>query len=160
MVLASLAALAQPAEARGQALPMLVGGAAGLLGGYVVTTGIFVAESRTGRFIYSLEDLATSRLEYLPMPVGLAGGIAMAAKDPALLRHALGGAGLGLTGGVALGWLVGGLVWEGPEGEWAGAILGGALGLLVGGSIGAGRWSSSDEGSAGLPATPSRTAVK
>lgn len=159
LVLASLAALTQPADARGQPLPMVVGGVAGLLSGYVVTTGIFVAEGRAGRFIYSVDDLATFRLEYIPMPAGLVGGVALAAKDPDLLRHTLGGAALGLTGGVALGWLVGGLVWEGREGEWAGAIIGGALGLLVGGSLGAGRWNPDDGGPAPLSATSKPVSV-
>ena len=77
-----------PSKASAQELPAVLGGVAGLFGGFAVTTGIFVAEARAGHFVYSVDDLATVRWEYLPVPLGIVGGIWAGASDADLLRNA------------------------------------------------------------------------
>ncbi|NNF26289.1 MAG: hypothetical protein HKN73_03580 [Gemmatimonadetes bacterium] len=132
----ALVASASPvATLEAQELGAVAGAGAGLVGGFIVTTGIFVAEARTGRFIYSVDDLATFRWEYLPVPVGMATGAVLGARDAELLgRVALGGA-IGIAGGAAVGWFVGQALWEGEEGKWAGAVITGAVGMVVGGIL-------------------------
>ncbi len=150
-VLAVTAAMgiSQPIQAQAQIVPAILGAAAGLTGGYVVTNSLFVAEARAGNFIYSTEDLKAARWEYIPMPLGAGGGMLMGISDSALLGKVALGAGIGLAGGATVGWFVGKALWEGPEGQWAGAILGGALGMLVGGTISGIRHSSNGPSSQG-----------
>ena len=124
-----------PEHVQAQELAAIAGGAAGLVGGFIVTTSIFVAEARTGRFVYSVDDLATFRVEYLPVPIATVGGAVIGARDEELLGQVLLGSAVGLAGGAAAGWFVGGALWGGEEGKWAGAVIGGALGMVVGGTL-------------------------
>ncbi len=136
VTVAAWASLGGPEPVRAQEVPAVLGGVAGLLGGFAVTTGLFVAEARAGRFVYSVEDITTWRWEYLPVPAGVVFGAWAGAYDGELLKRLTLGGGIGLSGGAALGWVAGGALWEGEEGKWAGAVIGGALGLLIGGAVG------------------------
>lgn len=149
LTIAVLLFTASPHRLGAQELPAVLGGVAGLLGGFAVTTGLFVAEARAGHFVYSVDDLATWRWEYLPVPVGIVGGAWAGAKDADLLKSLLVGGGVGLGGGVAIGWFVGHAVWAREEGRWAGAVIGGSLGLLLGTVIGGFAYEGEERGTGG-----------
>lgn len=132
-----LAVVASGRPLGGQAIPITLGTAGGLAAGAAISGGIFVAEARAGRFIYSVDEFLERRLELIPLPVGLATGMALGAADPDRLVDTAIGAFAGLAAGCTVGYVVGGEIWDEPEGPWAGLVIGGAGGILIGSVVGA-----------------------
>lgn len=126
---------ARPAAAQ-TPLAASAGGAGGLVAGTVVSIGLVVFNARTERdFIESPADMIG--LNGIPVPLGIAAGIALGLDDADRLRHVGGWAGAGLLVGTGVGALIGEAVTEDdPSGKWAGGVMGAAAGVVLGALIG------------------------
>jgi len=133
--LAALASGWTPAQAHAQdAIPILVGGAAGLLAGGYVSVGVITAEARTGRYLHSAEDALGFRS--LPVLIGGGTGVVLGAIDDRRLYNAMIGSVAAGALGFGVGWLIGTQTAEDPGSPWAGAVIGSAAGIVLGGVIG------------------------
>jgi len=121
---------ASPLQA--QALPATLGAVGGLAAGTYTVVGIYVAEARFGKYLYSLDEALSPRLELLPMVAAPIAGVAMGLSDNERLESAGLWGGVALLAGTAVGIPLGRWAWGSGEGTWAGGIIGGALGLLTG----------------------------
>lgn len=142
----------RPVPAQAQVIPALLGGAGGLVAGAYVTTGVYIAKARAGRFIYSTEEVARVGPELLPVLLLPVSGVVLGAVDGDRLATAGIGAGLGFVGGALLGTGIGHVAWGRSEGRWSGAVIGSAAGLVIGGVLGA--FLHSDDEDEALGPTP------
>lgn len=136
-VLSLSAAVAGPSSADAQAGPAVLGAIGGFAAGTYTMVGVYVAEARLGRYLYSLEEALSPRLEMLPIVAGPVAGFALGLQDNDRLESAGLWGGVGFATGVAVGIPAGRLLWGSGEGVWAGGIIGGALGLVTGIVVGA-----------------------
>jgi hypothetical protein len=133
--------LAAPAPANGQVLAAAAGGAGGLVAGIYTTAAVYVARARTGRFLYSVDEVLELRPANLPAFAGPVVGAAVGWHSSAALGGAAIWSSVGFLGGGAVGAGAGHVIWGTDEGRWAGAIIGSAAGLLLGATFGArSRW--------------------
>jgi hypothetical protein len=137
LVAVGLFATARPSAAQTEAVPAAYGLFTGAVAGVYVTTGIFVAKARTGKYLYSLDDAIAPRWELVPVVVMPIGGLVLGLADDQRLANSLKWAGAGFAAGAAVGVGVGSLFHETGEGQWAGAVIGSAAGLLAGSIYGA-----------------------
>lgn len=123
---------ASPRTAGAQVLPAALGTVGGFAAGTYTMVGIYVAEARFGKYLYSLEEALSPRLELLPMIAGPVAGFALGWKNNERLETAGLWGGVGFMAGTAVGIPIGRLLWGTGEGVWAGAIIGGTVGLVAG----------------------------
>ncbi len=133
----ALVAVHAPSPASAQTLPAALGAVGGLVVGTYTTLGIYVAEARGGRYLYSADDAISLRLENLPVLAGPVAGLIVGLQDSERLETAGIWGGVGLVSGSALGAPIGRALWGSGEGTWSGAIIGGAAGLVIGVVVGA-----------------------
>jgi len=124
-------------------------GAAGLAAGAVVgvwtTTAIYVAKARTGRYIFSPDDLIRLRWETLPIATAPIAGAVLGASSPSTLGQTVIWGGLGFLAGAGAGALLGHAVWGTSQARWAGGIIGSGVGLIAGIVFGALRSGGEEE---------------
>lgn len=152
--LAVLGAICTPSPAPAQgALPILVGGASGLVAGGYVSIGVITAEARVGRYLHSAEDALGFRS--LPVLIGGATGVVLGAVDDRRLYNAMLGSVATGAVGFGVGWIVGTQTSDDPGSPWAGAVIGSAAGIVLGGVVGMllpdGDSSESDPPDRGIP---------
>lgn len=133
LTLAMAAARPWPARAQG-ALPILVGGGAGLIAGGYVSIGVITAEARVGRYLHSADDALGFRS--LPVLIGGATGVVLGSVDDRRLYNAMLGSVAAGAVGFGVGWLVGTQTSDDVGSTWAGAVIGSAAGIVLGGVVG------------------------
>jgi hypothetical protein len=126
----------RPRPAAGQIGSAILGATGGLAAGLYTTSAIYVTEARFGRYIFSVDEVVSVNVRFLPMVVEPVLGAWLGARSGrALARAGLWG-GVSFIGGAAVGAGAGHLIWRTSEGRWAGAIIGSALGFLTGATLG------------------------
>lgn len=119
-------------ELHGQAIPAVLGGVGGFAAGTFTMVGVYVAEARFGKYLYSMDEVLSPRFEILPMVAGPVAGVSLGISNNDRLESAGLWGGVGFLAGTAIGVPLGRLVWGPGEGVWAGGIIGGAVGLVAG----------------------------
>lgn len=135
-------------RAEAQAVPAAYGLLAGATGGVLVTTGVFVAKSRAGSYLYSLDDALAPRWELIPAVAMPIGAVAMGLDDGQRLARSIAWGGAGFAAGGLVGYVVGDLFGETSQARWAGAVIGSAAGLLGGSIFGAASYDGDRRGAA------------
>ena len=129
---AVLFATANVGQAEAQVLPAALGTIGGFAAGTYTTIGIYVAQARAGKYLYSPEEALSPRIEVVPMVAGPLTGLLLGLESTERLESAGLWGSVGLAAGTVAGIPVGRLLWGPNEGVWAGGIIGGAVGLVAG----------------------------
>lgn len=130
-----VAPMASPDPIHAQDEKPVIGAAAGVAGGVVITLGVIVARARWQQiYLEAPDDLV--HWQSAPMLIAPAVGVLFGlAGDDALKGSLVGsvtGMGVGAGVGAGLGWLLS----DEQEWPWAGGVIGAALGMSVGGIYG------------------------
>jgi len=132
LLLAATAVGATPPRATAQVERVVVGGAAGVAGGAVVTFSGIVARARWQQhYITSVEDLID--WHSVPMIAAPAAGAIFGLAGEKTHKASIVGSTAGMVAGALIGTGLGHLRAADPEAPWAYAIVGAGIGLSLGG---------------------------
>lgn len=139
MVAAALFVLSTVPLAPGRAVAQdekpVIGAAAGVAGGVVITLGVIVARARWQHaYLDSPEDLV--HWQSTPMIAAPAVGVLFGLAGDDALKGSLIGSTVGMAVGAGVGAGLGWLISDEQEWPWAGGVIGAAIGMSVGGIYG------------------------